>query len=48
MKYKLTQKRTKGKKYKINTEKQKIAENTANMTAFAKIMIDNIIKSKSL
>ena len=45
MKYKLSKKRVKNKKYKMKTQKDIIAENTAKMSSFMKDVIDNIIKS---
>ena len=44
MKYRLSKKRLKNKKYKIKKEKDIIAENTAKMSSFCKEAVDIILK----
>ena len=44
MKYKLSKKRSKNKKYKVKREKDIIAENTAKMSLFMKGLIDDLLK----
>ena len=45
MKYRLSKRKLKNKKYKIKKEKDIIAENTAKMSSFMKDVIDTVLNS---